>query len=74
MAIRSISCFAGCGGLDVAVELAIAGVEPLVYLENEVATAEILVADRLRSVGNLVCPMQGAVMLAELIRRAQMRE
>jgi len=42
--IRSISCFAGCGGLDVAVELAIAGVEPVLYLENEIATAEILVA------------------------------
>lgn len=27
-------------------------------------------ADRLRSVGNLVCPMQGAAMLAELIRRS----
>lgn len=44
MAIRSISCFSGCGGLDVAVELALAGVEPVVYLENEIATAEILVA------------------------------
>lgn len=60
MAIRSISCFAGCGGLDVAVELAIAGVEH----ER---------ADAIRAIGNGVVPLQAAAILRELIGRVGAR-
>lgn len=42
MAIRSISLCSGCGGLDLAIELALGGVEPLVYIERDVDTASIL--------------------------------
>lgn len=42
MAIRSISLFAGAGGLDLAMALVIPDLAPLLYVENEATAAQIL--------------------------------
>lgn len=44
MAIRTLSLFAGCGGLDLSIDLAIEDHRPVCYVENEVTAARILAA------------------------------
>jgi len=42
VALRSISLFSGCGGLENAIELALGDVQPICYVERDAEAAEIL--------------------------------